>query len=144
MTFKKKCKCFSSYNSSMHALNWKTCCGCEPFCFLPPLSFCYLIARKNFCVHSVTIETRKWLYKRNSYLNFYSHSVKMLIGKCSYLTPALNTIRDRHTRESLMKEIGLMSSVRKFMFACNSINRNIIFFWTLNSYVGPFPLYGPK
>ena len=43
-----------------------------------------------------------------------------------------------------MKETGLTSSVRKFMFVCSSINGNIIFFWTLNSYMGPFLLYGPK
>ena len=47
-------------------------------------------------------------------------------------------------RESLMKETGLTSSVRKFMFVCSSINRNTIFFWTLNSYMRPFLLYGPK
>ena len=83
----------------------------------------------SFCVHSVTIETKKWLYKRNSYLNLYSHSVKILIGKYSNLTPALNTIRDRHyaTTGEFDEGTGLTSSVRKFMFVCSSINRNIFF-----------------
>ena len=31
-------------------------------------------------------------------------------------------------QESLMKETGLTSSIRKFMFVCSSINRNINFF----------------
>ena len=38
-----------------------------------------------------------------------------------------------------MKETGLTSSVRKFMFVCSSINRNIIFFLNVELLHGSIP-----
>ena len=99
VSFKRKCGCFPHCNSSMHAcLKLKNLLWMWSVLFPPSehsFSFCYLIVGVKFYLHSVLTETRKWLYKKDSYLNFISHSAKLLIGKYSYLTPALNTIRDR-------------------------------------------------
>ena len=73
MSSEEKCRCFSPCNSSMHALNLKTFCGCE---------FCFLL--RTGCIKEILI------------LTFIPHSIKLLIEKCSNLTPALNTIRNRH------------------------------------------------
>ena len=50
-------------------------------------SFFYLIVRVNFCVYSVSIETRKWLYKRNFHLNFYFTFHKVGDKQMLQLTP---------------------------------------------------------
>ena len=73
MSSEEKCRCFSPCNSSMHAVNLKTFCGCE---------FCFLL--RTGCIKEILI------------LTFIPHSIKLLIEKCSNLTPALNTIRNRH------------------------------------------------